>query len=376
MMNRLISLFILISSNAIVFSQGKHKFEAGTSGGYEYNYFRSPTEISVGEEILHKEDLISSSLYQDLEMKYNYRYKSRKNKLRFAINPSSRIFYENIDDSYWNLKTKANYEHKFSRKSGAFVEGRFERMNREGLGGSQDVLINPLGFSNYGVSSGVFFGLIRRNELKLEAFYNFKDFDAFGVRDLQYQEYGGTISSVQKFRTRKLTHTLGLSITLKKRMYDTYNGDSSTPEGIRDWDYVKGVLNYGLPVSKVLEFKPGYTYYVRIDNSSGRSGFKQYGPKIGLKYDNKTTTIRTSFSYITREYSDLEARDNEGKTGEKITYGYANFGLNGAHKIGRNLFFTATVFSRIRKTNYTDIAARSFRNYRNQYVGIGILSKF
>ncbi|MGY3791956.1 hypothetical protein [Aquimarina sp. 433] len=358
------------------FSQIKNTFNIGTEGGYEYNYFRSPKEIRTDEGILNESDLISSSFYQDVEVNYKFRYRWKNNRFRISANPFARIFYENSDDSYWSLNTVAKYDYKFNRKTALIAEARLMRMNREGLGGDQDVLINPLGYTNYGGTLGVEFAPIKNNESSVEGFYNFRNFDAFGVRDLQYSEFGVQLTSVQTFKIGRLKHKVGLSIYAKKRLYDTFNTSDVEPDGERDWDYVKGTLSYGLPINKYLQLRPSFVYYMRIDNSTNRSGFNQFGPGISLRYKNKRTKVRSSFSFITRDYTDIEARNTEGTIGENLKYEYANFQLNASQKIGGGFSITTTLFSRIRSTNYTDIDARSFRNYRNQYAGIGILWEF
>ncbi|MBQ4822135.1 hypothetical protein [Aquimarina sp. MMG016] len=373
----IITIIITLTVNSI-FAQSKSKFNAETQGGYEYNYFRSPKEIRTDNDvILTDNDLIASSFYQDVELNYKYQYKWDKNRIRFSANPFSRIFYESFDDSYWSLNVKANYDYKITKKTLVFAEARFLRMNREGLGGEQDVLINPLGYTNYGATAGLEFEPFSNNELSVEGFYNFRNFDAFGVRDLQFNEFGAQLSSVQTFKINRLKHKLGAVVYVKKRLYDTFNAsDVDGPNGERDWDYAKGTFFYQLPFSKQLEIKPSFSYYVRIDNSTNRSGFSQYGPGIAMKYNNDKTKIRTTFSFITRNYEEIEARDTEDLIGEKLKYEYANFQLNASQKIGGGFSVTATISSRIRSTNYTDIDARSFRNYRNQYAGVGVLWEF
>lgn len=372
----IIGIVVLLISN-IISSQHKHSIETQTQGGYEYNYFKSPEIIRMNDTILTKEDLIASSVYQDIKVNYKYRYKWNKNRFRIAASPFSRIFYENLDDSYWSFNVKAKYDHNFSKTFRFLAELRFKRMNREGLGGDQDVLINPLGYTNYGGTTGIKFDPFNNNETTIVGFYNFKNFDAFGVRDLQFDETGVQFSSVQSFEVNRLQHKLGITGYVKKRKYDTFNASEIDTDGDRDWDYVKGNLFYELPFSKKFKIKPNMIYYVRIDHSTeGRSGFTQYGPGINITYKSKTTRIRSSFSFITRNYKEIEARNTQERIGEKLTYEYANFLLNITHKIGNGFSLTGNIYSRIRSTNYTDIDARSFRNYRNQYAGIGILWEF
>lgn len=372
-----VGIIILVIGIQVTFSQSKNKFLLETKGGYEYNYFRSPEEIRVNNIILRKEDLISSSFSQDIEATYRYRYKSDKNRFRVMINPFSRIFYENLDDSYWSLNVRASYDYKISKNTKLFVESRFLRMNREGLGGDQDVLINPLGYTNYGGSTGISLQPFTNNKITIEGFYNFRNFDAFGVRNLQFDEFGAQVSTVQNFKVNKLKHKLGVTAYAKKRLYDTFNAsDIENPTGERDWDYVKGTLFYTLPFSKQFEIKPSFVYYMRIDNSTNRSGFNQYGPGVAMKYDNVQTKIRGAFSFLTRDYSAIEARNTEAEIGEKLKYEYAIFSLNVTQKIMKRVSLRATVSSRIRETNYTDIDARSFRNYKNQYAGVSILVEF
>ncbi len=366
---------LLISG--LAFSQNKHSLDLETQGGYEYNYFRSPKEIRTDGVVLTEDDLISSSIYQDIDAKYRYRSKwSKKNRFRLLLNPFSRIFYENVDDSYWSVNAVAKYDHKFSKKFSFLSELRFKRMNREGLGGDQDVLINPLGYTNYGATAGIEFVPFDNNATTVEGFYNLKNFDAFGVRDLQFDEFGAQFSSVQTFEVNRLEHKLGVNGYVKKRLYDTFNASEIDTDGERDWDYAKGSLFYELPFSDTFKIRPNFMYYARIDNSTGRSGFNQYGPGVIMAYKSKTTKVRTSLSFITRNYKEIEARDTEDLIGEKLKYEYANFQINAAHKIGNGFSLTGTIYSRVRNTNYTDIDARSFRNYRNQYAGIGVLWEF
>ena len=368
----IISVVILLFMCSLSFSQSKNTLDVETQGGYEYNYFKSPKEVRINDSIIAKEDLISSSIFQDISIDYRYRYKWKKNRVRVSLNPFSRLFYENFDDSYWSLDAKAKYDYKFTKKIIFVSEIRFKRMNREGLGGDQDVLINPLGYTNYGATAGIEFVPFDSNEMTFEGFYNFKDFDAFGVRDLQFDEFGVQFSSIQSFKVNELEHKAGGNIYFKKRLYDTFNASEIDTDGERDWDYVKGSLFYELPINEEFKLKPNFTHYTRIDNSTGRSGFNQFGPGINLIYKNESTKIRSSLSFITRKYKEIEARNTDVLIGENLKYQYTNFQLNASHKIGNGLSLTATLYSKVRSTNYTDIDARSFRNYRNQYVGIGV----
>ena len=360
-------LFSIISK-----AQVKQRFEAGTQSGYEYNYFKSPDEIQQGQIIFTAEDLIESSLYQDVTMAYHYRKKWRKNRIRFSTSGFARLFRKNFEDSYWNFLGSIKYDHNISRSVKLLGEVSVKRRNRRGLNGAQDVLINPLGFTNYGAKLGTEFRLLKRNRTTVSAFYNFKDFDAFGMRDLQFNELGVQLRTKQKFRINRLYHAYGLSVYVKKRLYDTFNASEIITDGKRDWSYAKATSYYELPLSKIVRIKPGFAYYVRIDNKDKRSGFRQFGPSIGVEFDTKKTTINTSFQYLTRNYTHLEARDSNGLINEKIRYNYADFTFDAVHQLGSGFFLTATVYSRIRETNYTDISARSFRGYRNQYAGIGI----
>ncbi len=362
---------VLLGIN-LIGAQSKTSFEVESQGGYEYNYFKSPKTIRSEGVVLTENDLIASSIYQDIEITYRYRYKWGKNRIRLLANPFSRLFYENFDDSYWSLNTTAKYDHKFSKKTTFLTELRFKRMNREGLGGDQDVLINPLGYTNYGATAGLEFILFDNNETRVESFYNFKDFDAFGVRDLEFDEYGVQFTTVQSFDVNSLEHKLGFSAYAKKRKYETFNASEIDSDGERDWDYLKGNLFYQLPINEKLRITPNVVYYKRIDNSTGRSGFNQFGPGITMLYKNKATKIRSGLSFITRNYTDIDARDTEGLIGDKLKYEYANFSINASHEIRNGFSITSTLYSRVRSTNYTDIDARSFRNYRNQYIGLGV----
>jgi hypothetical protein len=370
--------FLAFLVNVLIFAQSeqKHSLDIGTQGGYEFNYFKSPTEVVQDGVLFTSDSLISSSGYQDIKADYDYRIKWGANRLRISVAPSIRYFYDATDDSYWSLTTHAKYDRKVSRTTKILAELSLKRMNREGLDGAQDVLINPLGYTNYGAAMGIQFALIKDNKSTAEAFYNFKNFDAFGVQNLQFNEFGIQLKSVKSYYIGKQKHRYGATLFAKKRLYQTFNASNIDTEGERDWDYVKGTVFYDLPISKTFEIKPSLVYYQRIDNLLDRSGFTQFGPALGVKYKNKKTTLSGKISYLTRNYKTLLARDNSGLTGENIQYTYADFSLNASQRLRKNIYLTATAYSRVRTTNFTDIDARSFRGYRNQYMGMGLRWEF
>ncbi|MDC8002862.1 hypothetical protein POV27_02245 [Aureisphaera galaxeae] len=370
-MKKIITLALIVGLPFVLAAQTEQKWELETQGGYEYNYFKSPDQLIRDEVLLEADSLISSSAFQDVRASYRLKKEWGYHGFSLYASPEARIFYDQTDDSYWQARIRANYSYKWTRKLKFLAEVSFKRMNREGLDGAQDVLINPLGYTNYGVAAGVEGRWLKRNKTTLEVFYNFRNFDAFGIRDLQFDEKGVTLSSVQSFKPNELKHRFGISGTYKQRLYDTFNASNEVPNGERDWRYLRGNVFYEFPISKAVEVVPSYQISIRTDVLEERSGFTQYGPKLALRVTTPRTKIRGSFSYLTRDYRTLEARDNEGLIGEKIKYEYANFNLSLEHSLGNNLYATLSAYSRVRTTNYTDLEARSFRGYTNQYVGIG-----
>ncbi len=180
-------------------SEQKHRFDIEVQGGYEFNYFKSPSEVRQNGIIFNADSLIASSSYQDVKADYDYRIKWGANRLRFSATPFLRHFNEAPSDSYWSFDGSAKYDTKLSRTTKILAELSLKRMNREGLDGAQDVLINPLGYTKYGMSGGIEFAALKRNKSTIEGFYNFKNFDAFGVQDLQYNEFGIKLKSIQSF---------------------------------------------------------------------------------------------------------------------------------------------------------------------------------
>ena len=375
-MNKFIISSIIIVLGLSINAQSKTKLSVETQSGYEYNYFKSPKQVEMNGTTFNADDLISSSMLQDIEIDFNYRYKWKKNRLRFSVNPSTRLFYENVDDSYWSVSVYGKYDYDITRTTRILAETNFKRVNREGLDGAQDVLVNPLGFTNYGASTGLEFSPLKRNQTTVELFYNFRDYDAFGTRDLQFNEFGIKMSTEQEFRINKLKHKYGVDAYLKKRLYDTFNASDIDSEGERDWSYIKIVPFYQYPISKQLEVEASFQMYKRIDNLVQRSGFNQFGPELTIRYKYEKTKVFANTSYIVRNYTDIEAQDSNGTIGEKVKYNYMNFRLNAEQQLTKNLSLVGTLYSRIRTTNNTNIEARSFRNYRNQYVSLGLKWKF
>lgn len=363
-------LFFAITTSC--FAQGKHSFDAESLGGYDYNYFKSPTAVDQDGTLFSGDQLISSSIYQAVMIDYHYRYMSKENRIRFSISPQARILYENYDDSYWSMTTSAKYDYNIGKNMEFLLEATFKRMNRNGLDGDQDVLVSPLGYYDYGAISGIQFSPFKDHETTLEGFYKFRNFDPYGVKDLQYNEYGLQFRSEQDFERNGLKHSFGIIGYAKKRLYDTYDASSSTVDGIRDWRYINAQVFYDYPIGENFEVTPSLEYLVRLDKSADRSGYRQYGPVLRMKFDNDRTKVRTTVEYVSRNYKSIEAMDSNGPKGELTQYRYTNFKLDVSQALGKNLFISAEAYSRIRTTNYTDIGARSFRAYRNQYAGIGL----
>ena len=364
-----IFFILFVCTSIFTLAQERHRFELGSQAGYEHNYFKSPNELLVDGSLLNENDLISSSSYLDVSFNYGYRYKWKANRLRFAISPFVRLFQENMNDSYWSVDASVKYDYKLSKKTKFLAELNFDRMNREGLDGAQDVLVNPLGYTNYGAMMGLAFEPFKQNKAELEGFYNFKDFDAYGVRDLEFNEYGAKLTTKQKFRPGRYEHTIGLSSYYKKRLYSTFNAEDNPQNGARDWDYLKATVFYELPMGAYFELEPQVIYYGRFDRMENRSGFNQYGPALKLRFDNNKTKISAAVKYQIRNYTDITAPG----TADILQYQYTDFSINFEHQLPiEGLYFTGTAYSRFRETNTIDLAARSFRGYTNQYAGLGL----
>ena len=369
MKNRLLFIFVLTS--VLSYSQERHRFEAGGQTGYEHNYFKSPDQLVVNGSLLDENDLIASSGYLDVFVDYDYRYKWKGHRLRASVSPYARLFQENTSDSYWSLDANLKYDYKLSKKTKFLAEIIFQRMNREGLDGAQDILVNPLGYTNYGGGAGLSFEPIARNKTTIEGFYNFKNFDAYGVRDLQFNEFGLRLATKQKFRPGRYVHAFGFLAYYKKRLYDTFNAEDIQQSGQRDWDYAKITAFYELPIGNNLELEPQLTYYGRFDRLENRSGFNQYGPGLRLRFDNDKTKVSAAAKYLIRDYTVLAA---PGSQGENLRYQYFDISLRFEHQLPiKGLLLTGTAYSRFRETNTVNLASRSFRGYTNQYAGVGLL---
>ncbi|MEM9143535.1 MAG: hypothetical protein AAGA86_11150 [Bacteroidota bacterium] len=353
-------------------AQENHRLKAATLAGYAYNYFKSPNTVLVNGDVLDKNDLIASSTFQDIALEYDYRKTWKGHHLSFNLNPFARLFHENMADSYWALETSLKYNYKFNKKTKVLAEVHFERMNREGLDGAQDVLVNPLGFTNYGSSAGVQWLAFKRNRTTMEAFYNFKNFDAYGIRDLQFNEYGVQLSSKQKFRPGRYSHAAGLVAYYKKRQYETFNAEADQPNGERNWDYSKIRVFYRLPLTGHLELEPQLIYYGRYDRLQNRSGFHQYGPGLRLRFDNDKTRITGLLKYQLRNYTKITAPG----TDDLLHYQYMDISIRLEHRLPiKGMFLTGTTYNRFRETNTVDQSSRSFRSYTYQYMGVGLLWK-
>lgn len=360
---------LLIFTAIFSFAQERHRFELGTLAGYEYNYFKSPDELVVDGDSLTEEELIASSSFLDVFADYDYRFKKKGHRLRFSASPYARIFQENPSDSYWSLDAALKYDYRLSKNAKFLAELNFKRMNREGLDGAQDVLVNPLGYTNYGAASGFEFKPSQNNKTTVEGFYNFKNFEAFGIRDLEFNEYGGRVTTKQEFRPGRYEHAVGLTAYYKKRLYQTFNAEDNPQNGQRDWDYAKVTAFYEFPIGATIQVEPQLTYYGRFDRLANQSGFQQYGPGLRFKFDNDKTKVRASVKYQIRDYTQILAPGTQ----DLLRYTYTDFSLDFERELPlKGLYLIATAYSRFRETNTVSLTARSFRGYTNQYAGIGV----
>ncbi|MEM8999867.1 MAG: hypothetical protein AAGB24_06350 [Bacteroidota bacterium] len=354
-------------------AQERHRFEIETQTGYEYNYFKSPDQVSVDGTLLTANDLIASSAYQDVYADYDYRYKWKGHRIRVSMAPFVRLFQENMQDSYWGVDAALKYDYKCTKTTKVLAALDFKRMDREGLDGAQDVLVNPLGYTNYGAMAGLGFEPFTNNKTVLEGFYNFKDFDAYGTRDLEFNEFGIQLGSKQAFRPGRYQHNVGFTAYYKKRRYNTLNTEEDPQNGTRNWDYAKGTVFYELPLSATLEVEPQLAYFGRFDRLEDRSGFHQYGPGLRFRFDNDKTKVSVSLKYQIRDYTAIAAQDDLGALEEKLRYQYTDISINFEQESGiEGLLLTGTIYSRWRETNTTALGSRSFRGYRNYYAGVGV----
>ncbi|MDC7998122.1 hypothetical protein [Gilvibacter sediminis] len=372
-MNRFILLVVLLfTSLGLAQKTENHKFRVLTLSGYEYNYLKSPDEVLFEGTVLGRDSLINSSVYQDIDLRYNFKTEGRYSTFSLVAAPEARFFYEQPEDSYWRFSLNLSYELELSKSWDYLAFARFKRNDREGLDGAQDILINPLGFTQYEAQTGVQYRPFRYNKMILLAGFRHKNFDAFGVRDLEYNQYELSFTSEQRFKVGRRFQKIGIELAARKRLYQTLNTTNEIPDGERDWDYLDATAFLELRLSKAFRITPAFNYYQRIDQLIDRSGFTQFGPRLGLRYSGDKLVLNASTAFNTRNYKTFDARDSSGLTGEKIKYEYVNLSFNATWQLNESLYIRAEVYSRVRSTNYTDITARSFRNYRNQYAGLGL----
>lgn len=349
-----------------------HDLRVNTLSGYEYNYLKSPDEVLFEGNIIGRDSLINSSVYQDIDLRYSFKKDWEYSKFRLSASPEARFFYEQPEDSYWRFTLNLDYQLKISKRMNYLASASFKRNDREGLNGAQDILINPLGYTQYQVQTGINYRPFKYHRLELLGGFRHKNFDQFGVRDLEYNQFEVVLHSYQRFKVGRRFQKFGVEMAARKRLYQTLNSTNDIPNGERDWDYLDATAYAELRFSESFRLTPAFNYYQRIDQLIDRSGFTQFGPRLDLRYSTSRLYLSVSSAFNTRNYKSFEARGPGGPLGEKIKYEYVNFRFTGSWQINPNLYLRAEVYSRVRSTNYTDISARSFRNYRNQYAGLGL----
>lgn len=351
--------------------KNKIKFSTQTQVGYEYNFLKSPDKLIVDDVLLQAKDLVLSSVYQDIDVKFQYNIRWNKSEFNTQIRPIYKVYYQSMEDSYWNISVISKYNRNLSKNLNFLIRATYKKIIREGLDNDQDFIVNPLGFSSYGLVTGLQFQPLKNNKTTLGFLYNYRDFDATDIRDTNINEIGIYLNTEEQLVIANKIHSFGFKAFFKNITHETIILENQSLNRKRKWNYFKLNPFYQIAINKRIKVAPSFIYSSRIDKES-TSSFTIFGPELKLKWMNQKTLATFTFSYLSRKYKDIYAQDSLGVIDEKATLNFVSFNVKAEHKLTKKIRLNASIFSRIRNTNNTSHRSRSFSHFRNQYAAIGL----
>ncbi len=369
-------LIIGLLSSGVGISQIQSEFEMETASGYMHNIFRSPSSFIDEDELFGKDDLIRSSIYQDMGFKGIFKKFWKNENISLRLYPKGRLFLSDTEATFYTVYSRFRYEKNFSRKTRLWLTSHWNLRDREGENLDDNELRTPLGYRHLDISAGLFFRLYdqHRGFINLEiGNRNYQDAES---NDLQYDYY--TINTVFRnvFERPEGWHSYGIEAQLSKRLYERTYFEPEVPKETRDWSYIVLEPFYRWPVSKNWRLRGGVEWSKRKDNNKGTFTYRQIRPSLELRYKNEKWLIETEGSYTIRDFDGLNATNSAEEILGKLNFKYYRLKVDIEYELGRKLYLTANMYVNNRNSNRTNINTITFRSYDYYYAGIGLRFEF
>lgn len=364
-------LYLCLFLTLISYGQTTISFQS--LGGYEPNTNRAP-EFFINEDQdqeLERKDLYLGGVYQDIEAKLAYRYKTKTSLFKIGFAPELRFFYDEPNANLAVYNGSLYHKYSFSKHTQWENKLTYKRKQREGQDLDQNELSVPLGYQWIGVTSGLHFRLYKSNRSLFRLSFGEKTFDDSDTRKVSYYKYGGEFRFKQVFWSNHLLHSYGVKASFFNRDYAiTQINDGKKSD--RTWQYIGMELFYDLPIDKRLSVEMAVNYEKRDDVTNSRFGYKQWTPSLGLEFENDRCNVKLTSSYTIRDFDGLMANDIEEEEIGYLKYRYTRLQGSIAYHISSKFSLVAEGSFINRNSNNEDETTTAYRSYRNYYTGIGL----
>lgn len=348
---------------------------ASTFTGFETNINQVPDQLELNGDFFEQEDLYMNSAYQDLVVRFKYKYNWKNNSLTFYLTPDIRYYFSEAESSQTILNTRISHKYMIRKNFNWENSIQYKIKDREGQDLDQVEIGIPFGYKQFKASTGLRFRMSKSNRSLVRVNYMSKDFDNSNSRSVMYSLYGIDAEFKQIKWRNHLLHSYGVKLGYDHRDYAITNFSNNSNDD-RTWTYFNASIFYRLPFSKKFYIQPELAYLNRNDQTNNRFSYSQIRPELNLVYKTARFEAKVTTSYTGRTFSTLIADNIEGDPVGQLEYKYfrlrANMGYNLNNKW--SLLLEGSIIDR--NSNQTDITTSAFRSYLTQYAGIGFRFNF
>ena len=374
-MKRLLTITITLLAFAAK-GQVTHNHTLKIGVGNEWNAFLSPSSLLEDDELFTQSQLWDNGTYQFISLKNGFKVEGDKFRLKLKANGSLGVYQTAQNSNRYTYRMGVSYRLKYMSKKYLELAPEVFRKRREGVNADNAVLTTPFSYTLIKAPLGLDFYLGNKAWLKTQLGYLYKNYDKSGGEKLYYQAPYFEALISKKWETESITKKLTLTSTTQARQYhvlsrieDEEDEESILREGSRDWTYqfTSLILDFSKNESN-RKLGLGLYHTSRFDNNN-RSTFHEVGPGIQYQAGNSKVGFKSNIKYLVRSYEKLSPGAGNDTP---LQYGY----LRGSLELEYTLTKKSQLYGKgnfvNRTSNNPDQELRSFREYFNGYVEMGI----
>ena len=377
---------IIIISSVGVNSQTKISLETFSSGGYEYNVFKSP-EFLFNEntnQYFNKDELLVSDNFLDLEFDAQIQVEKKK-KYNFEID--SKVWYRGYN-SYAELNQKrfsieTRYEKYFTKRYSAGAKYNFKWTDKLGTSVTGDELIRSYKYFRNSIDFYLKVAWVKNLDFLVKSSFQYKSYyDDNSDTPLDNSnldlEFGADYQMTKvhgfkfdfRFANKKYKYIpaedkFGNDIV----SYDNF-GELISGYSLRHLQYYNININYALKLKEVkgLLINPGFHFSRRNDLYQSYQSYTAFIPDIRVRYKNEKWYFNLKAAYKQMNYDERFAYTFiESK--HLLEYSYFKYDFSVSYKV----YNPMELFLDFSSDNRDSNSELEYRNTRRPYFNYVIL---